>query len=309
VLVLVAFGAAALASCGDGDAPTGEAICRLKPSETFNERIAPLLTSDHQSICNQCHLSGVDLSTFARNTPCETWVCLVDQGFVDTAAPEKSKILAWIDRAKPDSDLITPQVITAEHDAFRDWIEAHAACPTACRGVTCGPAGTPSCSDGAAEAGVMETADLHSDDSSDGGDGSGGKAAGGEGGSPQTVPGAPGCGDLGLEQAFANDVYLWRGRCSPCHVDSHPEADHAAPRWISTQGNCNNGSAITFKNARDLGILDAEHPTESLILLKPLDKSGGGVAHGGGEKFSDTSDPTYQSFLRFLDLYHRCKAR
>jgi hypothetical protein len=309
--MLAVIVAAGLASCGERDVPAGEAACRLKPTQTFNERIAPLLTSDHQSTCNQCHLSGVDLSTFARATPCETWVCLVEQGFVDTAAPEESKILAWIARAKPDSVLITPEVLAAEHDAFRDWIDAHAACPSACADVTCGPTDAPTCGDGLVEAEQLQRAALEASDLS--GAGAGGAGAGGAGlggaDSSLAVPEDSGCSDRELEQAFADDVYLWRGRCSPCHFDSHPNADPAAPRWISTVGNCNNGSAITFKNARDLGILDADDPLQSLILLKPLDLSGGGVAHGGGDKFSGKDDPTYLSFLQFLELYQRCQAR
>jgi len=93
----------------------------------FHREIEPLLSDSRVSTCNECHLSGVDLSVFARETPCKTWACLVDQGLVNVASPEDSKILAWIERASPDSNLITPQVIAAEHDAFRDWIDANAA--------------------------------------------------------------------------------------------------------------------------------------------------------------------------------------
>ncbi|HXK20908.1 MAG TPA: hypothetical protein VNG33_24020, partial [Polyangiaceae bacterium] len=66
----------ALSSCGDHDAPAGEAACVVKPTETFHERIEPLLSDTHVSTCNECHLSGVNLSVFARETPCKTWVCL-----------------------------------------------------------------------------------------------------------------------------------------------------------------------------------------------------------------------------------------
>lgn len=288
-VALLAAGSAA--SCADHDEPVGELACQVKPSTTFHERIEPLLSSDHISTCNECHLSGVDLTTFARSTPCQTWVCLLDQGLVDVANPENSKILAWIARASPDSALITPAVIAAEHDAFRDWIDVNAACPSACHGVRCdAPGEAPHCSDGAKEV----------DDA----------IAANQGGMPNLPADSTDqvdCSDLALERAFADDVYTWRGRCSPCHVDSHPDADPLAPRWISTLGNCNNGSAVTFKNARDLGILNADDPTQSLILLKPLDQAGGGVKHGGGEKFEGTSDLTYQSFVRFLNLYHRCR--
>lgn len=300
LLAAALLSAAALASCDDHDAPPGEAACLVKPSETFNERIEPLLSDSRVSTCNECHLSGVDLSVFARETPCKTWACLVDQGLVNVASPEDSKILAWIERASPDSNLITPQVIAAEHDAFRDWIDANAACPTACQGVVCGaPGDGPACSD-ATDAGDFEAALAAA---------AGGAGAGGAGGGAPVLPDdTRGCSDMELEQAFYDDVYSWRGRCSPCHFDKFPDADKEAPRWISTLGNCANGSAATFKNARDLGIFNTDDPTQSLILLKPLDREGGGVAHGGAQKFADKTDPTYQSFLRFATHYKACTA-
>jgi hypothetical protein len=302
LLASASLGAAAMASCADHDQP-GEAACLIKPTETFHERIEPLLSDSRPSTCNECHLSGVDLSAFARETPCKTWACLVDQGLVNVAQPDDSKILGWIERASPNSDLITPQVIAAEHDAFRDWIEANAACPAACAGVTCGaPDGGPACSD----ATDARDADAESEAETAAG-GSGGSA--GEGNTPAIPEDARGCSDMQLEQAFYDDVYSWRGRCAPCHFDKFPDADKTAPRWISTVGNCATGSAATFKNARDLGILNTEDATQSLILLKPLDVAGGGVPHGGTQKFPDKTDPTFQSFLRFATHYQKCKSQ
>jgi hypothetical protein len=305
LLAAASLAAAALASCGSQDPPPGEAACAVKPTETFHERIEPLLSDSRVSTCNECHLSGVDLSAFARETPCKTWACLVDQGLVNVASPEDSKILAWIERASPDSKLITPEVIAAEHDAFRDWIDANAACPAACQGVVCGaPGDAPACSD-ATDAGDFAAALA----AAAGGGGAGGAGgANAEAGAPALPPDTRGCSDMELEQAFYDDVYSWRGRCSPCHFDKFPEADKLAPRWISTVGNCATGSAATFKNARDLGIFDTDDPTQSLILLKPLDVAGGGVTHGGAQKFADKTDPTYQSFLRFALHYKACTA-
>ncbi|HEX2871914.1 MAG TPA: hypothetical protein VHP33_11670 [Polyangiaceae bacterium] len=277
-LALTSVTAAALASCGDHDEPPGESSCQIKPSETFHERIEPLLVDGRKTTCNQCHLSGVDLSAFARETPCKTWACLVDQGLVDTRSPEDSKILGWIERASPDSDLITPQVIRAEHDAFQDWIEANAACPNACAGVTCGePGDGPTCSD--------------------------------EGDEPPAVPSGEdtrGCSDMELEQAFYDDVYAFRGRCYPCHYETEADADKDAPRWISTVGNCQTGSAVTLKRAVALGLVNVNDPSQSLLLLKPLDSYGGGVPHGGGAKFTK-ADPTYVSFTRFIEHYAQCQ--
>jgi hypothetical protein len=282
LLAAVTLGAAALASCGDGDEPTdgrGEAACEAKPSQAFHDRIEPLLAEDRVTTCNQCHLSGVDLSAFARETPCKTWACLVDQGLVNVAAPDQSKILDWILRASPDSELITDDVIQAEHDGFLEWIEANAHCPGACAGVTCGePSDGPTCGDGTAD----PTPQIPSGDDE------------------------RGCSDEALEQAFYDDVYAWRGRCYPCHFDTEPDADKDAPRWLSLVGNCQTGSAVSFKRALALGIINNLDPEASLLVLKPLDVSGGGVKHGGGAKFTPMDD-TYQSFLRFIRHYAACR--
>jgi hypothetical protein len=272
------FIAAGLASCGGDDPTPKQAACQVEPIQTFHERIEPLLSEGRVTSCNQCHLSGVDLSAFARATPCETWACLVDQDLVDVASPADSKILGWIERASPDSDLITPEVIGAERDAFRDWIDANAACPDACAGVTCGAAADgPTCavSDHGAPA-----------------DGNGG------------APAVPGCSDRELEQAFYDDVYSWRGRCFPCHFDTETKADKTAPRWISAVGNCQTGSAVSLKRILGLGLIDLNEPTNSLLLQKPLDAPS--ARHGGGRKFT-TEDEAYLSFLGFISHYRDCR--
>ena len=250
----------------------------MKPTQAFHDRIEPLLAEDRVTTCNQCHLSGVDLTAFARETPCKTWACLVDQGMVNPETPEESKILGWILRASPESDLITGDVIRAEHDGFLEWIEANAECPDACAGVSCGePGDGPTCDLGTADDPVLPTgADTR------------------------------GCSDTELEQAFYDDVYAWRGRCYPCHYDTELDADKDAPRWLSLVGNCNTGSAVTLKRALTLGLINNVEPENSLLLKKPLDTSGGGVKHGGGAKFT-TTDDTYRSFLRFIEHYAECR--
>jgi hypothetical protein len=281
LLASVAFAAAALASC-DGDEPIdeqGEAACQVKPSQAFHDRIEPLLSDERATTCNQCHLSGVDLSAFARETPCKTWACLVGQDLVDVESPKDSKILGWILRASPESDLITDEVIRAEHDGFLEWIEANASCPNACAGVTCGdPGDGPTCDNGASH------------------------------GLPEIPSGDDerGCSDQELEQAFYDDVYAWRGRCYPCHFDTELNATKDAPRWLSLVGNCETGSAVSFKRALGLGIIDVSSPEESLLLQKPLDEVGGGVKHDGGAKFTPMDD-AYLSFLRFVRHFSECR--
>jgi hypothetical protein len=278
LLASACLAATLLASCGDPDKTPGQVACAVEPVQTFHDRIEPLLSEGRVTTCNQCHLSGVDLSVFARATPCETWACLLDQGLVDTISPADSKILGWIERASPDSDLITPQVIAAEHDAFQDWIEANAACPDTCADVACGdPSDGPTCSVSEEDAPIAPA---------DGDDG------------------ATGCADRDLEQAFYDQVYAWRGRCFPCHFDTETKADKTAPRWLSAVGNCQTGSAVSLKRVIGLGLLDMDDPSSSLLLQKPLDLPG--ARHGGGAKFT-IEDPAYVSFLSFITHYRDCQ--
>jgi hypothetical protein len=74
------------------------------------------------------------------------------------------------------------------------------------------------------------------------------------------------------------------------------------------ENNCNSGSLETFHNVIELGLIDQDDPTQSLLLLKPLDDPESGVSHGGGSKFSGTDDPTYASFLSFFEYWIGCGA-
>lgn len=283
ILCLSIAVAAAAASCGPSEVAVqqpNEVDCDVKPSQTFQDRIEPLLVDDNVSTCNQCHLSGVDLSAFVRETPCKTLACLVDQGLVDLEAPAESRILGWIERASPDSELITSEVIQAERDGFLEWIEANSQCRSACAGVTCGdPGDGPTCSTGAHEE------------------------------VPELPPEDRGCSDTELEQSFFDQVYTWRGRCYPCHFDTETKADQDAPRWLSAKGNCETGSVASFRRVIGLGLIDVAEPKQSLLLLKPLDVAAGGVMHGGGSKFSGAKDPAYASFLSFIEHYAECMAQ
>ncbi|MDC0673735.1 hypothetical protein [Nannocystis radixulma] len=45
-----------------------------------------------------------------------------------------------------------------------------------------------------------------------------------------------------------------------------------------------------MRNVLDGGLVDLTDPSASLLLLKPLAESAGGVMHGGGDKFHDLTD-------------------
>ncbi|HEY3497562.1 MAG TPA: hypothetical protein VGK73_22850 [Polyangiaceae bacterium] len=282
VLVLAVAGAAAQASCageiGADPAVRESARCLSEAGELFEQRIAPLLATDRPKTCNQCHLSGVDLSLFVRDDMCETRACLLELGLVDTGNPADSVVLGWIQRAHPDSELITEAVIQEEYEGMKAFVERIATCSgAACAGVRCPMTG---------------------DDEACGSEP--------EPGEPSSVPEGTPCDALTIEQTFRDTAYVWRDRCFPCHFTSQPQSSLAAPPWIDVRGNCEAGSIATLRNWEHGGYMNLEEPAQSLVLLKPLPLDQGGVEHGGDAKFSDRNDETYLSFLSFIEYYAAC---
>ena len=67
------------------------------PAEVFETRIVPIFKSPNPSSCVPCHLAGVDLKDYILPDADRTFRSLRDQGLIDLAAPERSKIVALID--------------------------------------------------------------------------------------------------------------------------------------------------------------------------------------------------------------------
>lgn len=265
----------------DADTPDAATCNAADGLRLYDERIDPLFRDDRPSTCNQCHLSGIDLKQYIRATPCETYACLVQQRLVDEQRPERSKILAWIERAEPESELITKDVIDAEYSAFFEWISFNAQCEQ-CSAVDCpipSDAGT-FCAD--------ESHDPH--DVTDSG-----------------TMDAGTCGQADIEALFRSRVYSLRGRCSPCHVNLAENEQYEAPLWIELAPDCETASKTTLSNVIGGGYVNFDDPERSLLLQKPLPESRGGVAHGGGDKFDNTDDPGYRSFLEFIERLVDCQ--
>lgn len=247
----------------------------------YQKRIEPLLLDERPKSCNQCHLSGVDLALFLREDPCTSMACLKNQGLVNFEDPESSVVLAWIDRANPESDLITDQVIREERDGFLEWITFNATCgERVCGSIqdACAPVdGSPS----NCEVGV-DVRKLHD---------------------------APGedCSSRSLEQLFLQNVYAWRGRCFPCHFEGAASEKLGAPVWVDDAGNCETASLRTMHNVFRRHLVDMVTPLESKLLLKPLAVSKGGVEHGGGDKFHNRDDQAYQDFEAWILRAADCK--
>lgn len=250
---------------------TGAVDCASEPDGIFAKRIAPLLATDRPKTCNTCHLSGVDLQMFVRETPCQTMACLDARGLVDLADPTRSVVLQWIARADPGSPLISQAVIDEEYAAFLAWIEATAACGLCYQGdAPCGEPATVTC----------EGDDPMSEDFPDPGD----------------------CSPVTREALFRHRVYAWRDRCYPCHFDNK---ELEAPKWIAT-GPCELASLTTMRNVLERGLVDLEDPAASLLLRKPLAESAGGVVHGGHDKFADVNDPAYVDIRSWIEREAAC---
>jgi hypothetical protein len=268
-------------SCGQGDVIIPAACSDGSGTAIYDRRIAPLLTDDRPKSCNACHLSGIDMTMFVRETPCETMACLGELGLVDLVVPEQSKVLGWIDRAQPLSPLIDAAVVQAEHDGFLEWISHNAECGRfECAGVVCSSRESEPFCDVAPEpfnAGVSR--DIG------------------------------GCTDLALERLFRDTVYESRGRCFPCHFESQKEVSPEAIHFIEQTGTCDGSSLETMHNVVQSGLVDVAAPEQSLLIQKPLGEEGGGVAHGGHQKFYPGSDPGYDNFVYWVKRYAACQGQ
>jgi hypothetical protein len=268
------------ADAGDPPEPKSLSCDPISGQDLFQRKIAPLLDEARPSSCNECHLTGLDLGSFVRETPCRTMACMAEQGLVDLAQPSDSLVLAWIARANPadaSSNLITQDVIDEEYEAMLDWIEYSARCgEEACEPIE-NPCGEdPSWED--CEVQVYPEPTTNFDDPGD-------------------------CSDATLEAMFAAKVYTWRGRCFPCHFE---DQEIEAPKWIKV-GSCEVGASRTLHAILERGLVDPADPAQSLLLLKPLAEDEGGVYHEGHEKIAHTQEPTYLDFLAWIERYSACQ--
>jgi len=269
------------ATCDGWDPPAEPIDCSDDASQGFYEkRIAPLLDEERPSSCNQCHLAGVDLSVWLKETPCQTMACMEAEGLVDLDDPPSSLVLTWIGRAKPESEGITASVIEQERMGMLEWIEREATCST------CGTIDDP-CGKEEEEPAVGDCESNEVD--------------------PQTYafddPGD--CSDKTLEGLFAASFFPFRRRCWPCHFESFPDKTPEAPKWIAV-GACATASLATFRNVQERGYIDLDDPSQSLWILKPLSEDLGGMEHGGGEKFHDLDEDAAKLILYFSERYAAC---
>ena len=266
------------------DDPVAPACVEGEGPAIFEDRIAPLLRDDRASTCNACHLAGVNLGLYAKSgDECATMACMVESGIVDLSDPEDSVVLDWILRGSPDSALITADVIQEEHDGMLEWIRYQADCgQSVCEPVDDPCGGTP----------MAETCET---------------PPSGHDLPPRGFDESTPCTDVAIEAAFADLVYSWRGRCYPCHYASQPGPPQDAPRWIY-EGDCDAAAAQSMRRVLDLGLVDFDDPTQSLLLRKPLTQSLGGLEHGGDDKFLTADDGAYADYTAWVDFITTCGA-
>ena len=231
------------------------------PQQVFEKRILPIFKSPNPSSCVQCHLAGVDLKDYIRPGADETFRSLRDQGLIDLAAPDRSKILTLI--AMGTEDKKAPAVLAAnrkaEYEAFAAWIRACAADESLRSAPKLPPAdlARPAAPDA-----VIRYARTDR-----------------------------------LLASFEKTVWAMRFRCMNCHTEGTPQNDknvkEYGPRvaWVKK-----GGPKETMDYLLGSKLIDPNEPQKSLLLQKPL----GAVKHEGGIKFAP-GDQGYKAFRQWVE--------
>lgn len=272
-------------------------------SAAYQQYVEPFVSGTVAQSCSQCHMTGIDLSLYAQDTPCDTFACMVELGVVDVAEPEASEILRQIRMGDPNSSVFD---VEREASAMLEWIAWNADCHEE----VCGTIEHGVCSSGtgAASTGRTPLGD---------------------------------CSEEDLLGVFWDSVIVDRGRCLVCHSDYGQgrgtfgpceTSDDCELQQICHEGTCYAPGPLlaphffegvdgalqwghpqdrqiglnTLYNVVALGLLDAERPLDSLLLTKPLLEdfqptavfgdgvarvsveapTGVGVVHGGTSKFN-----------------------
>jgi hypothetical protein len=271
----------------------------------FEQRIIPIFRSPNPSSCVQCHLASVDLKNYILPSQEKTFVSLRDQGLIDLANPEKSKILTLIQMGEQDSDkgakLIHAKTRQAEYEAFADWIKA---CVSNER-----LRGLP----------PLDTAELARPEKAD-----------------EII--RHNRKDRLLD-SFVRNVWSQRMRCFPCHTPAelgeadakHPKARETHQKFEEQYGQRMNlfreSPEATLRHLiassrkpaeGHLPLINVREPAKSLLVLKPTSKlpakGADGklgppsyaepVSHGGGLKMF-VDDQSYKAFLAWIQDYAR----
>jgi hypothetical protein len=230
----------------------------------FERRIMPIFRSPNPSSCTQCHLAAVDLKNYILPSHEKTFLSLRDQGLIDVANPDESKILKLInmrDSENAGAQLIHEKTRQAEYEAFASWIKACVADPQLIA------------------AAKLPTAELARPKRP-----------------PEVIRHAR---TDRLLESFENNIWAMRFRCMNCHIEGTKENDKFRTEygdrvaWIKSAG-----AEATMNYLMSTELIDVCNPDKSLLLLKPLKA----VEHGGGKKFI-VGDQGYKAFRNWLEDY------
>lgn len=235
----------------------------VTPAQVFDKRILPIFKSPKPSSCVDCHLSGVDLKNYIHPSHEKTFLSLRDQGMIDLAKPEESRILRLISMGSDNKGaaLISEKVRKAELEAFSEWIKACVADPKLRE------APKLAVSELARPKRPNEVIRHNRIDS--------------------------------VLASFERNVWSQRFRCSPCHSPDGAEnaklvkENGEAMTWIRREG-----PEASMKSLLSGKLVAPNAPDKSLLLLKPLNI----IKHGGGQKML-TGDLTYKAFRAWIEDY------
>ena len=298
----------------------------------YTRYVEPFVSGAVSTSCSQCHLTGIDITMYAQDTPCETFACMIDAGTVNLDDPAGSVLLGQIAMGDPDSSVFD---VSQEHAAMLEWIQWSAKCHTE----VCGEVESPCTSGtGAASTGISPIGD---------------------------------CSEGELEAVFWDAVIIDRARCNVCHSEWAQEAGtfgacstdedcehnqecledlcrkpgpYYAPNFFEG-GEGEMSWAVeadrqlglnTMYNVLALGFVDVDSPLDSSLLTKPLledfqpeaiygheaiygpsvtiesvaEGTGVGTYHGGSSKFNFgcMEPPCLESGVVDCRTSHECHA-
>jgi hypothetical protein len=185
-------------------------------------------------------------------------------------------VRGFIANCEPDSALITAETLQREYDGFLEWIEYAAQCFEQ----ACGTIADP-CSSGS-EDNLLD---------------------------PDIVSPLGTCSEHDLVATFSDTVYHWINRCASCHYEGgegRSQGYDGAPLWVDP----NHGyeaKARTMYNVIGAGYMNVENPSQSMMILKPLEETIGGVYHDGGPKIHTLDEPTYIAYLHWAETWAACQ--
>jgi len=238
------------------------------PARVFETRILPIFKSPNPSSCVQCHLAGVDLKDYILPSAEKTFRSLRDQGLIDLANPERSKILTLIAMGKgdPSAPAVHAANRKAEYEAFAAWIRACTADPAL------------------RDSPRLDAAEL----------------------AKPAVPNEVIRHERSdrLLASFERNVWAMRFRCMNCHTEGTPQNDKFRKEhgdrvaWVKKAG-----PKATMDYLLSSKLIDPTDPEKSLLLQKPLGK----VKHEGGIKFA-VGDQGHKAFRQWVDDVAAMKA-